>query len=66
MMIHKINPSVEYNKWLKRLKTQLIKPTNQNSIKAPLVVKPKNKFFFETLGTSIMNSPVQSVTFLPD
>ena len=33
--IHKIIPSVDYNLWLKRLNTELNKPTNQNSIKLP-------------------------------
>ena len=32
MMMDKITPSVDYNKWLKRKDTQLIEPTNQNSI----------------------------------
>ena len=43
MMIHKITTSVDYNKWLKRLDTQLNQPTNQNSIKVPKVVKQTNK-----------------------
>ena len=43
MMIQKITPFVDYNWWLKRLYTQLIEPINQNSIKVPKVVKPKNK-----------------------
>ena len=43
MITHKITPSVDYNKWLKRLNTQLNKPTNQNLIKVPKVVKPTNK-----------------------
>ena len=30
MMIHKITPSVDYNKCLKRLDTQLNESTNQN------------------------------------
>ena len=45
MMIHKINPAVDYNYWLKRLDsgTQHNKPTNRNSIKVPKVVEPTNK-----------------------
>ena len=43
MMIHKITLSVDFNLWLKRLDTKLSKPTNQNSIKVPKVVKPTNK-----------------------
>ena len=34
MITHKIIPSVDYNKWLKRLDTQLNKPTNQNLTKS--------------------------------
>ena len=41
LMLHKITPSVDYNKWLKRLDTQINKPKNQNSIKIPKVVKPR-------------------------
>ena len=33
MVIHKIIPSVDHNKWLKRLDNKLIKATNQNTIK---------------------------------
>ena len=36
-------PSVDYNKWLKCLDTQFNKLTNQNLIKVPKVVKPRNK-----------------------
>ena len=42
-MIHKIIPSLHYNQLFKRLDTQLNKPSNQNSIKVPKVVKPINK-----------------------
>ena len=35
MIIHKITPSVDYDKWLKHLDNQLHEPTNQNSIKVP-------------------------------
>ena len=41
MYIAKINPSVDYNKWL-HFDTQLNDPTNQNSMKIPKVVKPTN------------------------
>ena len=37
------NTSVDYNNWLKRLHTQINKPTNQNSIKFSKVVIPTNK-----------------------
>ncbi len=40
---YKITPSVDYNKWIKRLDTQLNEPTNQNAIKDPKVVKQTNK-----------------------
>ena len=43
MMIHKNNPFVDYNWWLKRLNTQYNEPTNQNSTKISKVVKPTNK-----------------------
>ena len=39
MIIHKITPSIDYIKRLKSLDTQLIEPTNQNSIKVLKVVK---------------------------
>ena len=32
MLRHKINTFIEYNYWLKRLKTLLNEPTNQNSL----------------------------------
>ena len=38
-----ITPSVDYNSRLKRLKAQLNKSTNQNSVKVPKLVKPTNK-----------------------
>ena len=43
MMILKIIPSVYHNMWLKRLDTQLNKPTNQNLIQVPKVVESTNK-----------------------
>ena len=46
MMEHKITLSVDYNKWLERLDTQLNEQANQNSIKVPNVVKPTNKKTF--------------------
>ena len=36
-------PSGAYYYWLKRLDTQFNKPTKQNLIKVPKVVKPTNK-----------------------
>ena len=41
--MHKITPSVDYNKWLRRLDTQPNKAINQNSLKVPKVDKPTNK-----------------------
>ena len=38
-----ITLTVVYNYWLKRLDTQLNKPTNQNPLKVPKVVKSTNK-----------------------
>ena len=43
MMIHKITPSVDYNKWLKRLDTQHNELTNQISPKVPKDVKQMKK-----------------------
>ena len=39
MMMHKITPSVDYNWWMSHVN----KPTNQNSIKVPNIIKPTNK-----------------------
>ena len=38
IMIHKIIPSVDYHYMLKRLDTQLTKPTNQNLISPPTLL----------------------------
>ena len=45
LMTHKITPfnSLDYNQRLKRLNTQLNKPTNQILVKVPKVDKPTNK-----------------------
>ena len=43
MMIHKITPTLDYNKQLKLLDTNFNKPTVENLIKVSKVVKPKNK-----------------------
>ena len=43
MMKHKITPSVDYNKWLKPLDTQLNEPTNENLIEVLKVVRQTNK-----------------------
>ena len=40
MSINKAISSLDYNKWLKNLDTQLKKQTNLNSIKGPNVVNP--------------------------
>ena len=42
-IMHKIIFSLDYKQWLKCLDTQLNKPTNQNSIKVPRVVKSIDK-----------------------
>ena len=42
MMIHKITPSVDYNR-LNSLDAQLKEPTNRYSIKVPMVIQPTNK-----------------------
>ena len=43
MVIHNITPSVDYNKWLKSLETQLNELTNQISPKVPKDVKQMKK-----------------------
>ena len=42
-----INPSVDYNQWLKRFEYQLNEPTNQTLIKAPKVVKTTNNIIIK-------------------
>ena len=37
IMMHKINPSVDYNEGLKRLDNLLNKPTNQSQIKTGMI-----------------------------
>ena len=54
-----ITPQVDYNYWLKRLNTQLIVSTNENSLVSK-VVKPTNK---KTLLLSI-NSPLSLLSML--
>ena len=58
MMVHKINSSVDYNKWLKLLDTRLNEPTNQKSIKVTKAVKHMNKktLLDKTLGTSVITA----------
>ena len=38
--IHKITPSVDFNKWLKLLDTHVSESTNKNSIKSPQNCSP--------------------------
>ena len=61
MRIHKITPSVDYNKWLKGLDTQLIEPTNQDSVKDSKVVETTNKTYF---GNQCNKQP--NIPSLPD
>ena len=58
MMVHKINPSVDYNKWLKLLDTRLNKPTNRNLIKVSKDVNHMNKktLLDRPLGTSVITA----------
>ena len=50
---------VDYNQWLKRLDTQLNEPIYQSSIKVHKVVKLTiKKYYYTTLGTSVINSPM--------
>ena len=61
MLIHKINPSIDYNKWMKRLDIQLNEATNQNLLKVPKVVKQANKKrYYKILGTSVSSRFVSS------
>ena len=59
--MHKIIHSVPHNCWLKRLNTQLDKSTNQKLIKVPK--ERIRKHYQNTLGTSLINSPL-SPSFL--
>ena len=53
MVLH----NVDYSQWLKRLETQLNKPTNQDSIKVIKVVMATNKKIIKLyIGTSVTNS----------
>ena len=53
MMIHKITHSVDFNKWLKRLSTQLNKPI-KILLKSPRLLSQRiKKRNFKTLGTSV-------------
>ena len=63
-IMHKITPSVDYNKWLKRLDTQPNEPTN--SIKIPKVVRPQiSKLHYKTLGTNVTNSTLFPLSLKP-
>ena len=58
MIITKKYLIVNYNKWLKRFDTQLDKQTNQNSKSPKLLIQRIRKHHYETLGTSVINSPL--------
>ena len=59
MKIHKVNHYVDYNCWLKRLDTQLKKPTNENSSKTPKLLDQRiRKLSYTSLGTSVMNRTI--------
>ena len=56
MMKHKIAPTVDENKWLKRLNSQHNESTNQNSLSPQsLLSKQIREHHFEILGTSVIN-----------
>ena len=55
-MIHKITTSVDYNKLLKCLDTQLNEPTNQNVIK--VVNLTNKKTLFKTMETRVLIIPM--------
>ena len=49
--------SVDYNKWLKRLDTQLNEQTNKNSIQVSKIVKATHKkCYYKTLGTTVIRA----------
>ena len=54
--------SVDYSQWLKRLDTELKESANQNSNSK--AVRPTNKTYYKTLGTSVIDIPI-SPYFLP-
>ena len=58
MMAFKITPSVGTNLWLKRLDTRLNEPINQKPKSPKFLSKQIRKFYHETLGTSVINSPM--------
>ncbi len=59
MITHIITPSVDKNKWLKTLNTQLNKPTNQNSVNTVKFLSQQiRKRNCKTFGTSVINSPL--------
>ena len=54
---------VDYIKGLKRLDTQLNKPTNQNLLKSPKFLSQQiRKCYYKTLGTSVINSPLSPLS----
>ena len=56
IIMHKIPPYVDYNLWLKRLNTQLNKPTNEMSLKSPKLLSQRiRKSYSKTLETSVIN-----------
>ena len=58
MIIHKINPSVDYNSWLKRLDTLLDEPTYLNLTEVPKVKPTNKKILLCNLGTRLMSNPI--------
>ena len=56
-MIIKKYSSVDYNKWLKRLDSQVNEPTNQSLIK--FLSKDKKALLLD-LDTIVINSPISS------
>ncbi len=59
MMKHKIFNSVSYQKWLRRLNTELYEPTNQNS-SFKFLSQRNSKRYYKTLGNSVINNPMSS------
>ena len=55
MMINKTNPSVYLKYQLQCFDKTRLKPTNQTSVKVPIVFDPTNKItYYKTLGTGVV------------
>ena len=62
-MRDEITPTVDYNYWLRRLDTQLIKPSNKNSVSPQSCYANENNVIFFNFGDYCNKQ--SNVTFLP-